>query len=146
MKRVFGCLSIVVCLLVVSGWTSAALAQEAKSSRALVATYQVTAGKHLEFLKWMARAEAVVKEAGGPAAQWYMHENGAGWDFISITPQLDAAKQAEVDRKIETLSKQKGIATGLKASFEFRQYMGTHTDTFAHGPMTADELVKAAEK
>ncbi len=146
MKRVFGCLSIVVCLLVVSGWTSAAVAQEAKSSRALVATYQVAAGKHLEFLKWMARQEAVAKEAGGPATQWYMHQDGAGWDFVAITPQLEAAKQAEVDKKIETLSKQKGIATGLKASFEFRQYMGAHTDTYALGPMTADEIVKAAEK
>jgi hypothetical protein len=146
MKRVIGCLSIVVCLLVVSGWTSAAMAQEAKSSRALVATYQVAAGKHLEFLKWMARQEAVVKEAGGPATQWYMHQEGAGWDFVAITPQLEAAKQAEVDKKIATLSKQKGIATGLKASFEFRQYMGTHADTYALGPMTADEIVKAAEK
>ena len=146
MKRVFGSLSIVVCLLVVSGWTSPAVAQEAKSSRALVATYQVATGKHLEFLKWMARQEAVAKEAGGPATQWYMHQDGAGWDFIAITPQLEAAKQAEVDKKIETLSKQKGIATGLKASFEFRQYMGTHTDTYALGPMTADEIVKAAEK
>ena len=146
MKRVFGSLSIVVCLLVVSGWTSPAVAQEAKSSRALVATYQVATGKHLEFLKWMARQEAVAKEAGGPATQWYMHQDGAGWDFIAITPQLEAAKQAEVDKKIETLSKQKGIATGLKASFEFRQYMGTHTDTYTLGPMTADEIVKAAEK
>lgn len=146
MKRVFGCLSIVVCLLIVSGWTSAAVAQEAKSTRALVASYQVAAGKHLEFLKWMARSEAVVKEAGGPATQWYMHENGGSWDFVAITPQLDAAKQAEVDKKVDAISKQKGIATGLKASFEFRQYMGTHTDTFAHGPMTADEIVKAAEK
>ncbi len=144
MKRVVGCLSIVAFLLVASGWTLPAFAQE--SPRALVATYQVAAGKHLEFLKWMARAEAVVKEAGGPATQWYMHENGGSWDFVSITPQLEAAKQAEVDRKVETLSKQKGISTGLKASFEFRQFIGTHTDTFAHGPMTAGEIVKAAEK
>jgi hypothetical protein len=144
MKRVFGCLSIAAFLLVGSGWTFPALAQE--SPRALVATYQVAPGKHVEFLKWMARTEAVVKEAGGPAAQWYMHENGASWDFVSIVPQLDAAKQAEVDKKVETLSKQKGIVTGLKASFEFRQFIGTHSDTFTHGPMTASELVKASEK
>jgi hypothetical protein len=144
MKRVVSCVSILVVLLAASGWTLPALAQE--SPRALVATYQVAAGKHLEFLKWMARAEAVVKEAGGPATQWYMHENGGSWDFVSITPQLDAAKQAEVDKKVEILSKQKGISTGLKASFEFRQFIGTHTDTFAHGPMTAGEIVKAAEK
>ena len=144
MKRVFGFLSIAVCLLALSGWTFPALAQE--SPRALVATYQVAPGKHLDFLKWMARTEAVVKEAGGPATQWYMHENGAGWDFLAVTPQLDAAKQAEVDKKVEALSKQKGIATGIKASFEFRQYIGTHSDTFTHGPMTASEIVKAAEK
>ncbi len=144
MKRLFGCLSIAVCLLAVSGWTIPALAQE--SPRALVATYQVAPGKHLDFLKWMARTEAVVKEAGGPATQWYMHQDGASWDFVSITPQLDAAKQAEVDKKVEALSKQKGISTGIKASFEFRQFMGTHTDTLTRGPTTAGELVKAAEK
>lgn len=144
MKRVFSSLTVLACLLVVSAGAFPALAQE--SPRALVATYQVAPGKHLEFLKWMARAEAVAKEAGAPASQWYMHENGASWDFVSITPQLDAAKQAEVDKKVEAISKQKGIATGIKASFEFRQFIGTHSDTFTHGPMTASELLKAAEK
>jgi hypothetical protein len=146
MKRVFGCLSIVVCLLAVCGWTSAAMAQEKKPGTNIVSVYQIAAGKHLEFLKWMARQEAVTREAGGAAAQWYVHQDGASWDFVAITPQLDDAKQAEVDKKVEAISKQKGLATGLKAAFEFRQFMGTHTDTLARGPMTADEIVKAAEK
>lgn len=146
MKRVFGCLSIVVCLLVVCGWTSAAMAQEKKPGMNIVSMYQVAAGKHVEFLKWMAKQEAVAKEAGGPATQWYVHQDGASWDFVAITPQLEGAKQAEIEKKTEAIAKQKGLATGLKASFEFRQYIGTHTDTFAHGPMTADEILKAAEK
>lgn len=146
MKRVFGCLSIVVCFLVVTGWTSEAVAQEKKPGRNIVSMYQVSAGKHVEFLKWMARQEAATKEAGGPATQWYVHQDGASWDFVAITPELEAAKQAEVDKKVEAIAKQKGFATGLKAAFEFRQYMGTHSDTFALGPMTADEIVKAAEK
>ncbi|MGZ5426432.1 MAG: hypothetical protein ACXWE1_04430 [Thermoanaerobaculia bacterium] len=94
----------------------------------------------------MAKQEAVAKEAGGPATQWYVHQDGASWDFVAITPQLEGAKQAEIEKKTEAIAKQKGLATGLKASFEFRQYIGTHTDTFAHGPMTADEILKAAEK
>jgi hypothetical protein len=146
MKRVLGYLSIGACLLVASGWTSAALAQEAKPSHQIVAMYQVSGGKHLDFLKWMARQEAVIKEAGGPATQWFMHENGASWDFVTITPRLEPARQAEVDRKTEALARAKGLATGIKASFEFRQYVGTHSDTFATGPTTAEDLVRAAEK
>jgi hypothetical protein len=146
MKRVFERLVFLVCLLVAFGWTSTAAAQEKKPGRNIVSMYQVSAGKHLEFLKWMARQEAVTKEAGGPVAQWYVHQDGASWDFVAITPELEPAKQAEVDKKVEAIAKQKGLSTGLKASFEFRQYMGTHSDTYALGPMTADEIVKAAEK
>jgi hypothetical protein len=146
MKRVFGCLSIVVCFLAVTGWTSEAVAQEKKPGRNIVSMYQVSAGKHVDFLKWMARQEAATKEAGGPATQWYVHQDGASWDFVAITPELEPAKQAEVEKKVEAIAKQKGLSTGLKASFEFRQYMGTHSDTYALGPMTADEIVKAAEK
>jgi hypothetical protein len=146
MKRVLSSLSIVVCLLGVSGWSSAALAQDKKPGRNIVSMYQVSAGKHLEFLKWMVRQEAVTKEAGGPATQWYVHQDGASWDFVAITPELEPAKQAEVEKKTDAIAKQKGLSTGLKAAFEFRQFMGTHSDTFALGPMTADEIVKAAEK
>jgi hypothetical protein len=146
MKRLSGRLVCGVFALLVLGLAPGASAQEKKPSRHIVSIYQVAAGKHLEFLKWMARQEAATKEAGGPVAQWFVHQDGASWDFVAITPELEPAKQAEVDKKLEAIAKQKGIATGLKASFEFRQYMGTHTDTFALGPMTADEIVKAAEK
>ena len=82
---------------------------------------------------------------GRPRSGTCIRTAPAGTSSRSL-PQLEGAKQAEVDKKIEAIAKQKGLATGLKASFEFRQYIGTHTDTFAHGPMTADEIVKAAEK
>ena len=146
MKRVYERLAFLVCLLVTFGWTSTAAAQEKKPGRNLVSMYQVSAGKHVDFLKWMARQEAATKEAGGPATQWYVHQDGASWDFVAITPELEPAKQAEVEKKVEAIAKQKGLSTGLKAAFEFRQFMGTHSDTFAAGPMTADEIVKAAEK
>ena len=77
---------------------------------------------------------------------WFAHMDGASWDYVAITPELEGAKQAEVEKKVEALSKQKGLATGFKASLQFRQYMGTHTDTYAMGPFTAEELIKASEK
>lgn len=142
-RRSWG-LALGVCLALLG--SQAANAEDKKPSRHLVAMYQVAAGKHLDFLKWMAAREAVAREAGASDTMWFMHQNGASWDFIAITPEPDAAKQAEVDKKIDAISKQRGLSIGVRASLEFRQYMGTHSDTYALGPMTADELVKAAEK
>src|SRR3984893_16276895 len=109
--------------------------------KALVALYRVAPGKHLEFLKWMAAREAVDKEAGMPATQWYMHTNGDSWDFLAIAPALTEAQQAKVD----ALATKKGLKTGLQASLEFRQFVSTHTDTFVNGPTSATQLVHEAQ-
>ena len=146
MKRASAYLGSVVCVLVLSGLASPALGQEKKPGRAIVSLYNVAPGKHLDFLKWMAAQEAVGKEAGAPAGVWYAHTDGASWDYMLIQPQVDAAKQDELDKKMDAISKQKGRATGFKSSLEFRQYISNHSDTFAMGGMTAADLVKAAEK
>ena len=77
--------------------THQAAAQGGQES--VVTIYNVAAGKHLDFLKWMAENEAVAKEAGAPTAQWYVHHNGAGWDYISIAPRLGASEQEVMDKK-----------------------------------------------
>jgi hypothetical protein len=124
--------------------TGFALAQTPQASneppRVVVSIYHVAPGKHLDFLKWMASGEAVDKEAGLAPAQWYVHENGDSWDFISITPVRTDAE----DKKTEELSKAKGLKTGFAAALEFRQFISSHTDTFAFGPQTAADLVSAA--
>jgi hypothetical protein len=109
--------------------------------KALVALYRVAPGKHLEFLKWMAAREALDKEAGVPATQWYMHTNGDSWDFVAIGPVLTDAQQD----KLDGLAKKKGLTTGLKASLEFRQFISSHTDTFVNGPTSATRLVQQAQ-
>ena len=133
--------SLVMLLLIAA--THHAAAQD--NSECLVAIYNVSTGKHLEFLKWMAEGEAIDKEAGAPAAQWYVHHNGAGWDYISITPQLSPAQQEAMDKKVDELRKKKGMPTGMAASLKFRQFISTHSDTYAGGPYTAADIVKMAE-
>ena len=123
--------------------THQAAAQGGQES--VVTIYNVAAGKHLDFLKWMAENEAVAKEAGAPAAQWYVHHNGAGWDYISITPRLGASEQEAMDKKIDDLMKKKGLPTGMAGSLKFRQFVSNHSDTFAGGPYGAADLVKMAE-
>jgi hypothetical protein len=108
---------------------------------ALVAIYQVAPGKHLEFLKWQAANEAINKEAGLPATQWYAHTDGASWDYIAIGPVLTDEQQSKVDE----ISKKKGRLTGFKASLQFREFVSNHTDTFVVGPVSAADLVQAGQ-
>ena|SRR3972149_6133796 len=106
-----------------------------------ISIYSVAPGKHLDFLKWMAEQESIDKEAGVPATQWYAHRDGASWDYIAIGPVLTA----EQEEKADGVATQKGLPTGFKASIKFRTFIASHTDTFARGPVSASQLVKAAE-
>jgi hypothetical protein len=115
-------------------------AQASEPGKVVVSMYRVAPGKHLDFLKWMAVREAIDKEAGLAPGHWYAHTDGDSWDFVGIAP---ARTEAE-DRKIEELSKKKGLKTGFPAALELRQFMASHTDTFARGPMSAADLVKGA--
>jgi hypothetical protein len=115
---------------------------EKEPPEVIVSTYRVAPGKHLEFLRWQAAQEAVRKEAGVPATQWYAHTNGDSWDYIAIAPVLTD----EQNTKVDELSTKKGLKIGMKASLEFRQFISYHTDTFAIGPVTAADLVAESEK
>ncbi|WP_242162879.1 hypothetical protein [Lysobacter sp. M15] len=115
-------------------------AQEAPNS--IVSLYRVAPGKHLEFLKWMAARDAVDREIGVAATQWYAHLSGDSWDYIAIAPDLDEATSERSDAE----AKKRGLTTGARASLEFRQVMAYHTDTLVSGPYTAEQLVEQADK
>ncbi|MCH7574761.1 MAG: hypothetical protein IIA59_06505 [Candidatus Marinimicrobia bacterium] len=145
MKHQHNLVVILGCLLALGGTTARAQSAQQEPVEYLVTTIRIAPGQHLAFLKWMAEQEVVAKEAGAPATQWYAHLDGASWDYISITEELGAAKQAKIDEKIEKLSKKKKMATGMRVALEFRQFISSHTDTYVLGPFTAAELVKEAE-
>jgi hypothetical protein len=112
----------------------------AEPGKVVVSLYQAVPGKQLELLRWFAAREAIDKEAGVPATQWYAHTDGDSWDFVAISPHLSDAESDKVDE----LTKKKGLKTGMPAGLEFRQFIQTHTDTLARGPMTAADMVKSA--
>lgn len=144
MKRVFHLLVVLLGICILNGWTAGALAQD-EPTEYMISIYHVAPGKHLDFLKWMAEREAVAKEAGAPPIHWYSHMNGASWDYVTVSRLGDSEEQAAMNKKVEELTKKKGLTTGMKASLEFRQYVSGHTDTYTMGPFTAAEMVKAAE-
>ncbi|SRR6266508_6528434 len=128
-------------ILVAAPLAVAQVQQQAREpGKVIVSLYRVAPGKHLDFLKWMAAREAIDKEAGLTLGHWYVHTDGDSWDFVAISPQRTDAE----DKKIEELTKKKGLKTGFPAGLEFRQFVSSHTDTFARGPQSAADLVKAA--
>jgi hypothetical protein len=108
----------------------------------LVAIYHVAPGKHLDFLKWQADREAIDREAGAPAAQWYAHMDGDSWDYVSISPDIDDA----LSDKIDEMARKRGLKVGPQAGLEFRSMINSHTDTFAAGPLTAAQLLDRVTK
>ena len=112
-------------------------AAQDKMHTALVGIYHVAPGKQLDFLKWQAAREAIDREAGVAATQWYAHLDGDSWDYISIGPDVDAATSDKVD----ALTRKHGLTAGPKAGLEFRTMVASHTDTWVAGPYSATELV-----
>ncbi|MBA2566150.1 MAG: hypothetical protein H0V09_12140 [Gemmatimonadetes bacterium] len=135
---------VLFCLLAASGLLNEGVAQEQAGKEYTVSLYHVAPGKHLDFLKWQAEREALGKEAGAPAPQWYVHTDGDSWDYLSIVEEPEAARQAELDDKLEVAARRKGLTTGFAAGLEFRQFIASHTDSRALGAFTAQQLVDEA--
>lgn len=148
MKRTYIRAAVLLCVLVIAGIAVHSQPPQMKNEpgRYLISIYNVSAGKHLAFLKWFAQQEAVSKEAGGPAAMWFRHTDGAAWDYIVVTPAGTPTQEEELGKKVDALAKSKGMSTGAANQLEFRSFISTQSDTYSMGPMTAAELVKEAEK
>ena len=130
-------------VLAVSALAPPAAAQSAPPMpKAVVSLYRIAPGHQLEFLKWMAARDAIDRELGLPATQWYAHLDGDSWDYVGIAPAVDAA----TDDRRDAAAAKRGLTTGMRASLELRQYMASHTDTLAAGPFSAQQLVDAAGK
>lgn len=121
----------------------AACAQSASAEpgKVIVSIYHVAPGKHLDFLKWMAARDALSREAGVAATQWYAHTDGDSWDYVGISPATTEAQDDQVDK----VARSKGLSTGFKSGLELRTMLSSHTDTFARGPTTAAALVDSAK-
>lgn len=138
-----------VCVLVLAISTTAFAQQmpmKHEPGRILVSIYKVAPGKQVEFVKWFAARDEATKEAGGMPTHWFMHQDGADWDFVAVSHLASEKEEADREAKIDELLKKKGMTTGVAAWLEFRQVVSAHTDTFARGPYTATELLKEMEK
>lgn len=109
----------------------------AEPGRAIVSLYHAAPGQQLALLKWMAAQDRAAAAAGVGASQIYVHTSGDSWDYLVINPTTTDAQ----DEAIEAASKKMGLATGPKASIQFRTMIASHTDTYAVGPTSAAAIL-----
>jgi hypothetical protein len=121
------------------------LAQEAapaEPGELIVSLYRVAPGQHKEFIQWMGRLDMMSQEVGIPATKVFVHDEGDAWDYLFIR----AVPTPEQEAKLEELSKQRGLHSGIEQHFQVRKYLLHHTDTYVWGPMGLAELDKLAER
>ena len=114
-----------------------AISQEAPEH--IVSLYRAAPGQQVALLKWMAQQDKASQAAGVAASQIYVHTSGDSWDYLVINPVTTDAQ----DKAVDAAAKQMGLATGPRASIEFRTMIATHTDTTATGPQTAAQILAA---
>ena len=117
------------------------VAQQAPAGK-IVSIYRAAPG-HLEaLLDWLAKQDEASRAAGVGASQLYVHQDGASWDLLAITPQTTP----EQDRAVDAAAQKMGLATGPRRGLELRQHIAEHTDTFVAGPTTAAEWLNRVRR
>jgi hypothetical protein len=122
-------------------FTATAVAQES-TVRSDVQIYRAAPGHQRQLLQFLEQQEQAAKAAGLPASQLYVHQSGANWDYVLISPHNTDAQ----DKAVEAASVRMGIATGPKMGLQFREHVAEHTDTIAAGPYTVAEWLKRIDK
>lgn len=114
---------------------SPAIAQDAPQH--IVSLYRAAPGQQVALLKWMAQQDRAAAAAGVAASQIYVHTSGDSWDYLVINPVTTKAQ----DDAVDAAAKKMGIASGPRASIQFRTMIASHTDTTSNGPMTAAQIL-----
>ena len=131
---------VVISMLLTFSTAVQVAAEDDDTDEVTVSIFHVATGKHLAFLEWQAAREAINEQLGLTPTEWYVHLDGASWDFISIS----ADTTDEEDDKLDQALAKKGLTTGFKAALEFRTFVAAHTDTEARRT-TMRKLLAAAK-
>jgi hypothetical protein len=127
-------MAAVACACFALGCASLARADEPAPPRKIVEIYRIAPGQHVAFLKMIAQFDQASREAGIPPRDLYVHQDGAGWDFMLIqNADYTDEQSAKLDKALDRL----GLPRGANFFIEIRKFMTEHTDTFVEGPTTA---------
>lgn len=125
-------------LLAASLSCAAFAAEPAPVQRKAIEMFRIAPGQHAAFLEAIAKFDEVNRRAGLPPRELYVHEAGAGWDFILIQPaSTPDDKRAALDKAWDDLD----LPSGADYFIEFRKFVADHEDMTVKGPTTAADYL-----
>lgn len=114
----------------------------AAPQKMLVEIYRIAPGQHEGFMRLIALFDEANRRAGLPPRQLYVHQDGAGWDFMLIQP-------ADVpdDKEAALAAAYKALNTPSGANFfvTIRSFIAEHSDNFVSGPTNAADWLKGLD-
>lgn len=125
-------------LLLAAAAIAVPAAAQQGTRESVVSIYRSAPGHQEALLRWFARQDEISRAAGLPPSQLYVHQDGASWDFIVISPQTTR----EQDTAADAAARRMRAPVGPRAGLELRQHIAEHSDTIAVGPTTAADWLR----
>jgi hypothetical protein len=117
-------------------------ATPASPSNMLVEIYRIAPGQHEGFMRLIALFDEANRRAGLPPRQLYVHQDGAGWDFMLIQPaETPDDKRAALADAYKALN----LPAGANFFVTIRRFIAEHSDNFVSGPTTAADWLTGLE-
>jgi hypothetical protein len=132
-------LLLTITLAITSSYANAVAEQ---SSIYTITVWKIHPGKHVEFIKYMKEWEQVYIDIKLPPIKWYRKISGDSYDFISVSPPFNNAKEHEMEK----VGKARGLPIGYNYTLKLNEYVDTYTSTYVEGPQSmADLLLQVTE-
>jgi len=122
--------------------TSYAHAVAEQSSIYTITVWKIHPGKHVEFIKYMKEWEQVYIDIKLPPMKWYRKISGDSYDFVSISPPFNNAKEHEMEK----VGKARGLPIGYNYTLKLNEYVDTYTSTYVEGPQSMADLLSQVTK
>ncbi len=122
--------------------TSYAHAVAEQSTIYTITVWKIHPGKHVEFIKYMKEWEQVYIDIKLPPMKWYRKISGDSYDFVSISPPFNNAKEHEMEK----VGKARGLPIGYNYTLKLNEYVDTYTSTYVEGPQSMADLLSQVTK
>ena len=124
-------------LFVMSIISNQAYAVAEESAVYTITIWKIHPGKHAEFIKYMKEWEDVYAEIKLPPMKWYRKISGDSYDFVSISPPFNNAKEHEMEKA----GKARGLPIGYNYTIKLNEYVDSYTSTYVEGPQSMADLL-----
>ncbi len=136
-QKLFSKIQIIIFTITLALTSNFAHAVAEQSSIYTITVWKIHPGKHVEFIKYMKEWEQVYIDIKLPPMKWYRKISGDSYDFVSISPPFNNAKEHEMEK----VGKTRGLPIGYNYTLKLNEYVDSYTSTYVEGPQSMADLL-----